>query len=82
MLSALGYEVASLTDLTGYRVIFNTADGCGIQNIPKECLKLDLASVQGILDRDTLWARGLPGTLTPESSGRLIAQTVLRLLRS
>jgi len=29
---------------------------------------------------DVIWARGLPGKEAPESSGELIARTVLRLI--
>jgi hypothetical protein len=81
MLAALGYGVGSKENLSGYRIVFNTADNCRLQNIPRACLKVDLASVPGICDADVIWARGLPGTLAPESSGKLIAETVLRLLK-
>lgn len=77
----LGYGVTALpTAFSRYRAVFNTADGCGITGIPPECLKLDLASVRGLKDTDVLWARGLPGKLAPESTGRLIAETVLRFV--
>ena len=46
----------------------------------QKCLKIDLASCPGILARDTIYARGLPGIHAPESSGQLIADTVFRLL--
>ena len=38
-----------------------------------------LASQQGIEGEDVLIARGLPGKEAPESAGRLIAETVLKL---
>ncbi len=83
MLRALGYRAGVMpADFDGYRVLFNTADSAGIVNAPRKCLKIDLASVQGIHDTDAIWARGLPGKLAPESSGRLIAESVLRLIRN
>ena len=86
---ALGYSAVHPDELDGrldpYRVIINTvphpmltddqlADCCD------KCLKLDLASVQGLEGADVLWARGLPAKDAPESSGALIAKTVIRLL--
>lgn len=44
-------------------------------------MKIDLASKPGIGGTDVLWARGLPGKFAPESAGKLIAQTILRLLK-
>ena len=44
-----------------------------------ECLKIELASVSGMEGDDVIIARGLPGIWAPETSGRLIARTVLRL---
>jgi hypothetical protein len=46
-----------------------------------DCVKIDLASIQGIYGSDVIHARGLPGKQTPESSGILIANTIIRLLR-
>ena len=45
----------------------------------KDCVKIELASTDGIAGSDILTARGLPGTYAPETSGKLIAATVLRL---
>jgi len=36
--------------------------------------------VKGIEGSHVIWARGLPGKDTPESSGKLIAKTVIRSL--
>lgn len=86
MLEALGYD----TDLVPpapeeYRAIFNTAPeqilSCDqAQAFPESCIKIDLASVQGIAGEDVLIARGLPGKDAPESSGKLIASTITRLI--
>ena len=86
---SFGFSVVSpgtLPDrLKDFRIIFNTAPGmvlpaplcaqCG------SCMKIDLASVPGIEGTDVIPARGLPGIHVPESSGQLIADTVLRRLR-
>lgn len=68
-----------------YRLLFNTAPGLMIPEAlsaqARNCLKFDLASVPGIMGDDVIWARGLPGIYAPDSAGRLIAGTVLRLLR-
>jgi hypothetical protein len=45
-----------------------------------DCVKIDLASKQGIFDDTVIWARGLPNRDTPESSGILIARSVLRVI--
>lgn len=71
--------------IPGFRILFNTAPGL---MIPKEIaelsphsLKIDLASSPGMEGADVVKANGLPGILTPESSGRLIADTALRLIQ-
>ena len=48
--------------------------------IDPEALLMDLASLRGIEGDRVIWARGLPGKDAPESSGALIAKTVIRLL--
>ena len=89
MLLALGYDAIDCEtmcyELLRYRVIFNTAPEL---LLPKEkmkfcasnCLKIDLASKPGMEGDNILWARGLPNKDAPESSGDLIARTVLRLI--
>lgn len=89
MAHALGYhtkEIAGLgQDLNNYRVIFNTVPAPVLneeqaEHCTEQCLKIDLASVRGIAGKHIIWARGLPGKDTPESSGKLIAGTIVRLL--
>ena len=91
ILSCLGYDTLSLDppcySLLRYRLIFNTAPACvlteeTLEYCAPDCVKIDLASVQGIAGNDVLWARGLPAKLFPESSGELIARTALRLAGS
>ncbi|HIT34205.1 MAG TPA: hypothetical protein IAC31_06230 [Candidatus Faecousia intestinigallinarum] len=88
LLPALGYGAVETAKLGGnllrYRVIFNTApfpvlSEEQVRQCRPDCRKIDLASQQGIAGEDVLWARGLPGKDAPESSGRLIAATAVRL---
>ena len=88
MLEALEYEAEALP-LSGYilpryRVIFNTVPAPVLSedmlaHCRPGCVKLELASVPGLEGKDVIQARGLPGKMAPESSGKLIARTVLRL---
>ena len=89
IVSALGWKSVDLPDIPGMLptmgVIFNTVPasvlGADILNKYKNCLKIDLASRPGLSGSDVVYARGLPGQYAPESSGRLIAETILRHLR-
>lgn len=76
MLSALGYSVQNALEPTGFRVVINTAPAVVLPNCPKDAFKIELSSVLGIGGDDVLWARGLPAIHAPESSGKLIADTV------
>ncbi len=87
MLAALGYGVwdSNPQSLCTYRVIYNTAPTMllpeeSVRFCQPNCLKIDLASEKGIAGEDVIWARGLPGKDAPEASGKLIAETVLRLM--
>jgi dipicolinate synthase subunit A len=89
--AALGYEVldpASMSyELVRFRVVFNTVPGIVLDRermtyCSNDCLKIELASVPGMEGDDVISARGLPGKEAPETSGTLIAKTVLRLLRT
>ena len=88
LLLALGYDAEDSTalgyGLLRYRIIFNTVPVMvlpedAVQYCRPECLKIDLASTPGIKGNDVIWARGLPNKDAPESSGELIARSVLRL---
>lgn len=78
MAIALGYHGISTDaiDPAPYRVIFNTAPVMVLPN-GGNALKIDLASRPGIGGTNVIWARGLPGKDAPESSGKLIAESVL-----
>lgn len=83
MLTALGYEAVASDAIRQekYRAIINTAPAPVLAGDGDEaCVKIDLASQLGISGENVLWARGLPGKMLPQSSGLLIAQSVLRHL--
>jgi len=83
ILTAMGYSAVDVpsVDTTAYRVIYNTAPTMLFPDCPGSALKIDLASRLGLGSQDVIWARGLPGKDAPESSGRLIAQTLDPILR-
>lgn len=68
-----------------FRIIFNTAPGMMVpRELSSQCpeaLKIELASVPGIAGDDVVKANGLPGIMAPESAGKLMADTVLRLMQ-
>ena len=85
-LTHLGYPVIPTAQVHQYAkkfsVIINTVPApvlSAIDTDESNCIKIDLASVKGIEGEDVVWARGLPGKYAPERSGRLIADTFLRL---
>ncbi len=89
ILKALGYSADnSLSFCRGlghYRVIFNTVPTAILtkeqcKSCDPECIKIELASQPGIDDTNVIPALGLPAKYAPESSGRLIADTFIRLL--
>ena len=83
----LGYETLNSNDL-GYslgrfRLIFNTVPAPviteeALRHCREDCIKIELASQPGIAGTDVVNARGLPNLEAPETSGNLIARTVLR----
>ncbi len=83
MAAALGYTAISLGEIQSrdYRLIYNTAPAPILPEDDSPALKIDLASRKGMGGKDVVWARGLPGKDTPESSGALIARRVLSILK-
>ena len=86
---ALGYQAEpiplSKRKLHHYRVIFNTVPEMVLsetqcQACHPDCLKIELASKAGIADSSIISALGLPAKYAPETSGKLIADTFIRLL--
>ena len=69
-------------DAGKYRLIINTAPALILEErqCRQDAVLIDLASKKGIVGDGVIWARGLPGKHAPESSGILIAQTLLRYL--
>lgn len=84
ILTATGYDAVNIGDIDGsrYRLIINTVPAPVFDGdaAAKDAVMIDLASKKGISGEHVLWARGLPGKDAPESSGTLIARTVLRYL--
>lgn len=89
MAAALGYDFVDMeslpTALAQYRVIFNTAPELLLNkeqlSLCPDCIKIDLASKPGLEGEDVILARGLPGVYAPESSGKLIAETICKVCR-
>lgn len=89
MLEALGYEAVDTgamgNILSRFRVVFNTAPEriLSEEEMTKcaSAVKVDLASRLVLSGNDVIWAKGLPGVYAPESSGKLIARTLLKYLR-
>lgn len=83
LLAALGYGAVDFptVDLAEYRLIFNTVPTMLFPACPGNGLKIDLASRLGLGAPDVIWARGLPGKDAPESSGNLVFQILLPILR-
>lgn len=89
MLAALGREAVDIPEIPGIlprtRLLINTVPTPVLTEeilakYPK-CVKLDLASAPGLVGTGVIRARGLPGRCAPESSGRLIAETISRKLK-
>ena len=89
MAEALGFEAVDYLNIEGslskMGLIFNTVPEPVLSerqlSVCKNCVKIDLASKPGMEGTDVVIARGLPGRYAPESSGRLIAQTILHHFR-
>ena len=76
---SLGFQVCLPQEVPeDCRILFNTIPAPVLEQIPADCIAIDLASQRGLPGNDVIWARGLPGKDAPESSGRLIAEAVLR----
>ena len=89
MLRGLGYGAEDIRKLhyglMRYRVIFNTVPEMVLtpeqtSHCRADCLLIELASKPGIEGQNVISALGLPGKLAPESSGKLIAASVIRLI--
>lgn len=83
MIRALGYRGISMEEACaqGFGAVLNTVPAMVLDAHGADCLLMELASKPGIAGENILDARGLPGKYAPEESGRLIATTILRLLK-
>ena len=83
MIDALGYKSCPIDVIRteDFRLIINTVPAMVLPKVPGTALKIDLASQPGMGGNDIIWAKGLPGLLAPESSGELIAQTILQWIK-
>ena len=80
LLDALGYHAIPLRDLKPEsEFIINTIPAMVLPNVPKHCCAIELASKPGMDGDHIISARGLPGKMRPEESGKLIAETFIRL---
>ncbi|MBE6960774.1 MAG: hypothetical protein E7448_08665 [Ruminococcaceae bacterium] len=89
MLQGLGYGAEDIQKLhyglIRYRVIFNTVPYAVLSanqtaHCREDCLMVELASRPGMEGNQIVSALGLPGKYAAESSGRLIASSVIRLI--
>ena len=89
MLHALGYNCADPDNLepilSRFRVLFNTVPApvlsdAQVFHCRPDCIKIELSSVRGIAGSQVIPANGLPGKTVPETSGVLIAKSIIRIL--
>jgi len=89
MLRALGFRAADPSNLepilSNFRVLFNTVPAPILSDAQMfhcraDCIKIELASIRGIAGSQVIPANGLPGKTVPETSGTLIANSIIRIL--
>ncbi|MBQ3518410.1 MAG: hypothetical protein IJA31_03715 [Clostridia bacterium] len=89
MLQALGFRSADPKSLEPilrrFRVLYNTVPAPILSDAQMfhcrpDCIKIELASVRGIAGSQVIPANGLPGKTVPETSGALIADSIIRIL--
>ncbi len=89
MLRALGFQAVDPGKLEPilrrFRVLFNTVPSpilseAQVFHCRPDCIKIELASTRGIAGSQVIPAGGLPGKTVPETSGALIAESILRIL--
>ena len=88
MIHALGYGALDFEELpyclNHFTLLYNTVpqpflSAERLLSCREDCIKIELASKNGMESDDVIIARGLPGIHMPESSGKLIADTFIRL---
>lgn len=89
MLEALGYRAITFPQiphaLDCCTLLFNTVPDLPLHSAILDSwengIAIDLASLPGMRGQNVIPARGLPGKYAPESSGKLIAETILRFYK-
>ena len=85
MIRALGFQDTSIADaavqLKQYQVILSTIPSMVLPDMATrpDAIILELASKPGMSGANIIDARGLPSKMAPEVSGKLIAETFIRL---
>lgn len=85
MIKALGFDSIPIgevgTETLQFDVIVNTVPAMILPQMvcSKDCIALELASKPGMAGEQIINGRGLPNRFAPEESGKLIAETFLRL---
>ena len=80
LIEVLGYHAIPLSDLKAEsEFIINTIPSMVLPKVPDQCYAIELASKPGMVGENIISARGLPGKMRPEESGKLIAETFIRL---
>ena len=76
-----GQTLAVDTISQQFQVILNTVPAMILPNLSArdDAVILELASSPGMAGQNIISARGLPGIMAPEESGKLIADTFMRL---
>ena len=83
MLEVLGYQSIPLYNLKPEaEIIINTIPAMVLPQVPDHCHAIELASKPGMAGSNIISAKGLPGKLRPSASGKLIADTFIRLLQN
>lgn len=85
MLEALGYNAVPMPHLPQAAqkccLLYNTVPAPVLDTLGLSCVAIDLASVPGLTGSNVIQARGLPGKMAPEATGRLMGETIVRLLK-
>lgn len=80
LIEALGYQAMPLQNLKpDAEFILNTIPAMVLKQVPSDSVAIELASKAGMAGENIISARGLPGKMRPEESGKLIAETFMRL---
>ena len=93
---AYGWQALKTAELDGtlaaFGVVFNTIPALGldapmVEQLPRDCLCIDLASVPGIdlaaaerRGQTGVWARSLPGRLVPRTASAVIRDAIYYII--